>query len=75
MARISVKSAAGRYLVTMSGHLSGRDLRRLERLCGPALEQRMLPLTLRLKPASSVDLPARAYLEHLVERGAILQFE
>ena len=75
MARISVKSDEGRYLVTMSGHLSGRDLRRLEQLCGPALEQRTLPLTLRLKPATSVDLPARAYLERLIERGAIVRFE
>jgi hypothetical protein len=75
MARIWMKAVGGRYLVTMSGHLSARDLRRLEQLCGPALEQPTLPLTLRLKPAVSIDAPAQAYLHRLVERGAVLQFE
>jgi hypothetical protein len=27
MARMSVKTACGRYFITMSGHLSARDLR------------------------------------------------
>jgi hypothetical protein len=75
MARISMKSVEGRYLVTMSGHVSARDLRRLEQLCGPALEKATLPLTLRLKAAISIDRPAQAYLHRLVERGAVLKFE
>jgi hypothetical protein len=75
MARIWVKPAHGRYIVTMSGHLSARDLRRLERLCGPALEQQQLPLTLRLRRASSIDQSARAYLDHLVERGAVVEHD
>lgn len=73
MARIWMTSVEGRYLVTMSGHLSARDLRRLEQMCGPALEQPTLPLTLRLKGAVSIDPPARAYLHRLIDRGAVLQ--
>jgi hypothetical protein len=62
----------GRYCVKMNGHLTGRDLRRLEHLCGPALERPVLPLTVRLGPSSSVDGAAQTYLERLVRRGAVL---
>lgn len=56
----------------MTGKLTSRDLGRLERLCGPALEQESVPLTLRLTRASTIDGPARAYLARLVARGAVL---
>lgn len=66
-----VKSADGRYLVTVSGQLRGRDLRRLERACGPALEQEYPPLTVQLAAPVS-DASARRYLERLAERGALV---
>ena len=71
MASMRVKSTAGRYFVTVTGELRGRDLRRLERACGPALEHERPPLTVRLA-APVIDAPARRYLERLAERGAIV---
>lgn len=61
--------------MTMSGHLRGRDLRRLERLCGPALEYESPPLTLRMKSNTTTDDAARAFLDHLIDRGALLLFD
>lgn len=75
MARMRVNSLGGRYLVTMTGQLSGRDLRRLEQLCGPALEQKDIPLTVCLDRTTSVDQSARAYLDRLMQRGAVVRFE
>ena len=72
MARMRVRSADGRYFVTVTGQLRGRDLGRLERACGPALEHRHPPLTLRLSAVRAIDEPARTYLERLVERGAVV---
>jgi hypothetical protein len=66
---MTVKSANGHYVVTVTGELRGRDLGRLERACGPALEHQHPPLTLRLA-SSVVDAPAKRYLERLAERGA-----
>ena len=75
MPRIWAKFAEGHYSVTVSGRLHGRDLRRLEHACGPALEHRMPPLTIRILPDSDMDEPARAYLRRLTIRGAVLVFE
>jgi hypothetical protein len=72
MARIRLKLMDGRYCVKLFGCVTARDLRRLERLCGPALERPVVPLTLRLAPSSSVDVVAQTYLERLVQRGAVL---
>lgn len=74
MARMWRQSIDGKYRVTLSGHLSGRDLGRLERLCGPALEHQTLPLTIRFTQTTTVDPAARAYLDRLVQRGAVLLF-
>lgn len=71
MASMSVKSADGRYVVTVTGQLRGRDLRRLERACGPALEHQHAPLTVELA-GPVVDAPAKRYLERLADRGAIV---
>ena len=71
MARMRVKSAEGHYFVTVTGQLRGRDLGRLERACGRALEHQRPPLTVRLAAPVS-DGPARRYLERLAERGAIV---
>ena len=75
MVRMRVTSVEGRYLVKMDGSLTSRNLRRLEHLCGPALEQRPLPLTLHFSVSSSLDDTARAYVDRLVQRGAVLVFD
>lgn len=75
MARIRVRTAAGRYWVTVTGQLRGRDLRRLEHACGPALEQREAPLTLTLPGVRDIDEPVKAFLERLANRGAVLQYD
>ena len=75
VARMRVRSVQGRFHVTVTGELGGRDLRRLERACGPALVQRQPPLTLRLAAVPAIDGSARAYLERLVARGAVVLFD
>ena len=75
MARMWVKSVKGRYSVTISGRLRGRDLRRLEHACGPALEQKVAPLTVRVVPGSDLDESAQEYLDRLAARGALLVFQ
>jgi hypothetical protein len=65
-----VTHAQGRYLVKIHGEFSTRDVRRLERLCGSAFEQRELPLTLEFAPDAHVDPAARRLLDRLVTRGA-----
>ncbi len=72
MARISVKHVDGRSCVTVSGQLSAADLRRLERACGAALEHKRVELELQLSQVSSMDAAARAFVQRLVDRGAIL---
>ncbi|MGE0123747.1 MAG: hypothetical protein AB7U25_12480 [Vicinamibacterales bacterium] len=56
----------------VTGQLAAADLRRLEHLCGPALEQRHLPLELDLSGVSTMDEPARLFLDHLARRGAVV---
>ena len=75
MAKMRVRSAEGWYHVTITGRLAGRDLRRLERACGPALEQRRPPLTLRLAAGGEIDGSAEAYLDRLKARGAVILFD
>lgn len=71
MARISTANGADRYAVTVSGSLTAADLRSLERACGPAIErQRTLHITLGAN--CSLDASARAYIERLVARGAVV---
>ncbi len=72
MARISVKRAGAIYRVALRGRLVGRDLKRLERACGYALEHALLPLELHLEHVSLIDDVARTYLEQLRIRGAQL---
>jgi hypothetical protein len=75
MARMHLRLIDGQYCVSVRGSMTGRDLGRLERLCGPALERPVVPLTLRLQGASDVDIAAQAYIERLVRRGAVLVTE
>ena len=72
MARMRVKSTEGRYQVTVTGKLGGRDLGRLERACGPALEQPRPPLTVRLAAVTAIGDTAQAYLDRLLQRGAVV---
>lgn len=58
--------------MTIAGHLSAADLRRLERTCAPALEHNPTPLDLRVDHLTGLDEPARLFLVRLVERGALL---
>lgn len=75
MARMRVRSTDGRYQVTVTGKLAGRDLRRLERACGAALEQPRPPLTVRLGAVAAIDDSARAYIDRLIRRGALVLFD
>jgi hypothetical protein len=74
MARISAKNIGGRCCLTIRGHLSGRDLRRVEHVCGSALEQKTIPITVRLA-SCTVDDSARAYMHRLAQRGAVVLFD
>ena len=74
MARISSISSRGRYHVSIAGHLCARDLGRLERICGKALENRELPLDIELSGTSDLDDAARLFLQRLVARGAVILY-
>jgi hypothetical protein len=70
MAKISVARAGDHYRITLDGRLSAGDLRRLERACRYALEQKHVPLEINLDKVSMVDDVAQTYLERLRARGA-----
>ncbi len=72
VATISVRAGREKRLVTVHGRLEARDLRRLERACGPALEYREMPLELRLVDRGGMDETARVFLAELVKRGAVV---
>jgi len=72
MARISTLLRQGRYHVSIRGPLSVRDLRSLERACGPALEHERMPLDISIAHMSALDEGSRAYLERLATRGAVI---
>ena len=72
MAILRVRLSNGKRLVTVRGRLAARDLRRLERACGPALEQREVPLELRLSEHGDLDEATQLFLAGLVRRGAVL---
>lgn len=72
VARISSIFQQGRYRISIQGALSARDLGRLERACGPALEVREMPLDIRLMRVSAIDEAAQAFLQRLAARGAII---
>jgi hypothetical protein len=58
--------------VTIRGPLAAGDLRRLERLCGPALEEREIRLEVRLLGVGAMDESSRLFITGLVRRGAAL---
>jgi hypothetical protein len=73
MARISVAATVSGRTVTIRGRLKAADLHRLERACGPALEQRDPNLALVMRDAAAGDSAARAYLDRLQARGAVIR--
>jgi hypothetical protein len=72
MARISKMSRHGKYRVSIRGALSVRDLGRLERACGPALEYERPPLEIHVSPTTTLDDASRVFLKRLATRGAIV---
>jgi hypothetical protein len=70
VARISVDRRAESYEVSLEGHFSARDLKRLERACRYALEHKLVPLDLDLTRVTDMDDAAREYVERLRVRGA-----
>jgi hypothetical protein len=72
MARIRATERAGTYRITVHGPLEASDLRRLERVCGRALEIEVPPLAIVLD-AVAYDPIARAYLDRLEARGVVVR--
>jgi hypothetical protein len=73
VAKISVARVGPGYRIRLKGRLTARDLRRLERACGDALEHKVTPLELNVEQLLSVDETARGYLERLRSRGARIE--
>jgi hypothetical protein len=70
MARISIVRVGEIYRITVKGRLAAGDLKRLERACGSALQEKVVPLELDIRRVTSLDETAQAYLEKLRARGA-----
>lgn len=77
MARINLTDlgdprAGDTYFVSVTGRLGRGDLKRLQAVCGQALERPTPLLEVRLTDATAIDPDARAFLERLRARGAII---
>ncbi len=75
VARISSTQRDGTFHVSITGTLGAKDLRRLERHCGPALEHARLALEIRLRGVTRMDESARMYLHRLEGRGAVIHVQ
>jgi hypothetical protein len=73
MARIATSYKNRKYRVSVRGSLSFRDLGRLERACGAALEEHSPPLEVHLEAVSSVDEASRMFLRQLAKRGVVIR--
>jgi hypothetical protein len=62
----------GNYHVTIHGVLTRFDLKRLERMCGPAFEWRELPLRIHLADSIVLDQYALFFLSCLSSRDAVV---
>ena len=69
MARITSVHTRGEFIVSIAGGLAARDLRQLERVCGPAVERRV-PLRVIIQAGCVIDEYAGAYLKQLRASGA-----
>ena len=72
VARIATSYKNRKYRVSVRGPLSFRDLARLERACGAALEEHEPPLEVHLKAVSSIDEASRMFLRQLTKRGVLI---
>jgi hypothetical protein len=72
MAHITVAANNTRRIVTIQGDLKAADLQRLERACGPALEQQRPELELVIRNGVIADSAAQAYVARLQARGVVL---
>jgi len=72
MATIAVTHAGSRLRIALGGRVTARDLKRLERACHDALQEKDLPLELTLDRVSFIDRAAHAYIERLRIRGAVV---
>jgi len=70
MATIAVTQVGDRFRIVLRGRLTSRDLKRLERACHQALQQKNAPIELDLDRLVAIDPAARAYVERLRARGA-----
>lgn len=70
MARLRAAQRKGVLRVTVSGRLTGADMRRLERACGPALISEPPNLELDLQAVTYVDATAHAIISRIASRGA-----
>ncbi len=70
VARIRARVQEGRLHVVVSGPLGAADLRKLERSCGPALEERDVALDVMARDVSTLDEASRLFLVGLTRRGA-----
>lgn len=70
MATISVTRPGLRIRITLAGRLKAKDLKRLERACGHALQHEFVPLELDVAQVTFIDESARTYLDRLCARGA-----
>lgn len=73
MARISAVQRHAITVVTVSGSLCARDMRRLEHACSPALTTAQVQLTVDLTRVTDVDRAAEALLKRMVTRGALIK--
>lgn len=72
MAQIQTSATGGMRRISIQGVLSFKDLRKLERACGPALEHARLALEIHLDGVTQIDESARVYLDQLARRGAVI---
>lgn len=70
MARLRAAQRKGVLRITVSGRLTGADMRRLERACGPALISEPPNLELDLQAVTYVDATAHAIISRIASRGA-----
>ena len=70
MARIRTAQRRSTTVVTVSGCLCGRDMRRLEHACSPALTTARMQLTVDLTRVTELDRVAEMLLQRMAARGA-----
>jgi hypothetical protein len=73
VAKIAVARIGNTFRIRLRGRLTAGDLKRLERACGLALQQKLVPLELDIGNVTAVDDTAQAYLNRLLARGASIR--